>query len=630
MSIEAKIRQYLEQELAAVTDPREQENRQEVINYLKDSKGECSGLSTMWAYGRMTAAPESETFFNQTNKLLLNWDGEKKFSGKEKEDVERFVADVIFYQRGQLMFLQDSVDLLQSSPDADGREFQQSYKTERAFLPKDLLQDRLEKIIQPNAMIFLSASVDEDGHRVALYQKSQDDKIYYYNSNNAEEMSFSAVRDLTDRVWEDNKRSNLKKTDIWGSINVADFKIDQMLRELKVDVVQFVGDQYSKPSQFSPSAAENESFLQSKGGTIAGLMNNDMMQRHFLSLDMKSQISLIDGASENKEIFVKLLVNDLLKVNPNNQHVTDPAIADYLLKDQKAVIQSLVAKNLLPKEAPQLLCDKPELLYGLSRTFEKACHQEDFDKVKSLVKMGIKIKQNNISTLIEKDQPEIISFLLAEQKLDLYNFQTVRYEQPRPNFDKLPDRIDKFDCGNSHIVYAARIGAMENLKLMVSQLDKDKEKENKIILGEALYWSCNNGHQEAAKFLLENGAPLEATKFDRTPLVQACRTQNVKMAQLLLENGADPKAYSNYKETELHRYRDNTEIKELLSSYSEGKKDQPSTRNIAVTSVESLCQQVRAEKNGDGVVENLREKADDKQEGFVAAIRSTGSTSRER
>lgn len=646
MSIQTKIKQYLKKELAVVTDPRERENRQEVIDYLEESKGECSGLSVMWAYGRMTAPSEAATSFNQTNKLLLDWDGERNFSGKEKEDVERFVEDVIFHQRGQMMFLKDSVDLLQLSPDAEGREFQRSYKTDRAFLSKDLLQDRLEKIIQPNAMILLSASVDEDGHRVAV-SKSPDGKIYYYDSNNKEEMSFNSVSDLTDRVWEDTKRGKLKKTDVHGSINVTDFKIDQMFRELNVDVVQFVGAQYSKPSQFLPSAVENEYFLQSRGKAIAGLMNEDVMQRHFLSLDAESQINLINGASENKEIFVRLLVNDLLNVNHRNQHVTDPAIADYLVKDQSEVIQSLIAKNLVPKEAPELLGDKPKLLYGLSRSFEEACHKEDFNKVESLVKMGIKVKQNNILTLIEKDKPEIISFLLEENKLDLYNFS--------------PSTIDKFNCEDSPIVYAARIGAMKNLELMVSQLDKDKEKENKIVLGQALYWSCSNGHEDAVKFLLEqgadpdvtcqavgktaleiatshnslaivqelilhqvdtkkgspiayakgpevaelllaNGASPETTENGRTLLMKACSDKDVEMVKVLLEHGANPNSssgsgyfrqtvmqYSSHNSNEYNKTK-TAEIQELLlehGAYAESAKGETST-NIAVTFAEGL------------------------------------------
>ncbi len=56
---------------------------------------------------------------------------------------------MIFYQRGQSMLSrkllqseQDALELFQLAPDAEGREFQDPYKANLAFLSKELLQER--------------------------------------------------------------------------------------------------------------------------------------------------------------------------------------------------------------------------------------------------------------------------------------------------------------------------------------------------------------------------------------------------------------------------------------------------------------------------------------------------------
>lgn len=521
MTIQTKISQYLEKELELTSDQRERENRQKVLNYLEESKGECSGLATMWAYSKMTAK-DGETFFNKTNKLLLAWDGQQTLSAEDKKDVDQFIANAIFYQGGlpeihNRSFSKNSIGLLQLEPDSEGREFQHSYNTESAFLSKDLLQDRLAKIIKPATMTFLSFTTEDDGfggHRVAIFQDPQDNKFYYYNSADGEELGCNTIDDLAEQVWRDTKRSNFKDSSGWQSLNISDFKIDSMLREVSMDVVQFVGDakyEYPKPSEFPPSATENKIFLESKGSQILELSNNEVIKRYFLSLDKDSQVELMQNQSENREIFAEILIKNLL--HPD-KHVIDPSIAKYLLNEQSDVLQSLVDKGSIKMKDLDLLKDEKKLFYALSQTLETACHNGDCDKVKALVKMGLEVKGNNLSSLIEHDRPEILSFLAEEKKLDLYNFKTVHYQQPRPNLDNSPDTIDRFNCEDSPIVWAARYGATKNLEYLVAQLDKNESEKNNIavdiagftILGQALYYACHNNHPDAVKFLLKSGA----------------------------------------------------------------------------------------------------------------------------
>ena len=55
-----------------------------------------------------------------------------------------------------------------------------------------------------------------------------------------------------------------------------------------------------------------------------------------------------------------------------------------------------------------------------------------------------------------------------------------------------------------------------------------------------LYTACRNGHDNTAKFLLDNGADVSLCDNDgRSPLWTACCNGHASTAQLLLNTGAD-------------------------------------------------------------------------------------------
>ena len=59
----------------------------------------------------------------------------------------------------------------------------------------------------------------------------------------------------------------------------------------------------------------------------------------------------------------------------------------------------------------------------------------------------------------------------------------------------------------------------------------------------ALLMSCQYGHTEIVKIILESGANAECRKFDgKTPLIIACQENFLEMAKLLIENNADVEA----------------------------------------------------------------------------------------
>jgi ankyrin repeat protein len=70
--------------------------------------------------------------------------------------------------------------------------------------------------------------------------------------------------------------------------------------------------------------------------------------------------------------------------------------------------------------------------------------------------------------------------------------------------------------------------------------DPNKAKRNGVTL---LYITCQEGHLEVAKLLLDFGANVHRvyTEKNETPLYVACEMGHVEVAKFLLENGADKK-----------------------------------------------------------------------------------------
>ncbi len=84
-----------------------------------------------------------------------------------------------------------------------------------------------------------------------------------------------------------------------------------------------------------------------------------------------------------------------------------------------------------------------------------------------------------------------------------------------------------------------------------------------------LHWAAHNGHPKVAKFLLSNGAPINAgSKYGDTPLHLAGYLGHTEVVKILLANNADISIKNTYGRTALDRAREKnrTEIIKLLES----------------------------------------------------------------
>lgn len=216
--ITRKIGQYLKQQfktdIAKLDQKRkdsylksnEAKTRLALIKMFKTSKGICSGISLLWVYAKLIADDPStdksqETddihCFNRMLKLLNDWDGVKPFTHAECNDLNRFISNIIHYQReditldfenhwilGFLRVFQDHVSVLLE--DTKRGSPQEIYRLNPCAATRTMLKGQLNKVMQPGVMIFINLHIHgtEDYHRVAVYQSLQDKSIYYFDINN--------------------------------------------------------------------------------------------------------------------------------------------------------------------------------------------------------------------------------------------------------------------------------------------------------------------------------------------------------------------------------------------------------------------------------------------------------------
>ena len=110
--LKQQIIRFLELEAQKTENPNEVINRKEVIEYFKNSKGQCYGIAVMQAYGRkiedenrnkaIKEPADDADFFNSTKKTLLEWDESQSLSDDSRSDIERFISHILFYQRADL------------------------------------------------------------------------------------------------------------------------------------------------------------------------------------------------------------------------------------------------------------------------------------------------------------------------------------------------------------------------------------------------------------------------------------------------------------------------------------------------------------------------------------------------
>ena len=120
---------------------------------------------------------------------------------------------------------------------------------------------------------------------------------------------------------------------------------------------------------------------------------------------------------------------------------------------------------------------------------------------------------------------------------------------------------------NNNLVHEiVRNANIEELKLFLD-IDRTIVNARDVALETPLHYAAQEGKDEIAKILLQNGAYVDAINEHReTPLNQASKHGSQKVVEILLNHGADAKAKNKYLNTSLHRAAANghTEIAKSL------------------------------------------------------------------
>lgn len=107
---------------------------------------------------------------------------------------------------------------------------------------------------------------------------------------------------------------------------------------------------------------------------------------------------------------------------------------------------------------------------------------------------------------------------------------------------------------DSQLADAAKLGDVQRMMQLVAA----GARINSDVDHSALVWAANEGHLEAARWLLDNGSDVDPRAPDKwTPLMSAASKGHLSIAQLLLEHGANPlRKYTDGKNA-IEKARDN-------------------------------------------------------------------------
>lgn len=256
------IIEYLKKEQAIATTPLEYKNRTEVIDYFTRSKGECSGLAVLWSYAkRLTdeSATQQErddlTFFATTYRTLITWDKVRNFTSQEKAAIERFIGNLILFQKPAFEIFSDGnmqLDLSVVLEDTKrGRPME--VFNHHSILSKSMLKNRLMLLLKPKTLFFIGVTKKTNGHLIALYQ-TKSGVLYLYDPNSPHgEIVIKNIDELTDALWQATDPSQFMPG--FGGFD----PVDGLLRHITIKIFKFPHDPvYSYPTseQYTPAIKE--------------------------------------------------------------------------------------------------------------------------------------------------------------------------------------------------------------------------------------------------------------------------------------------------------------------------------------------------------------------------------------
>jgi len=493
-----KIVGYLEWDLQCSLDQNliakeseEDKNRRKVINYFENSQGECNGLSVLWAYGRkleesvITSNKTADgidgiSFFNDTIELLLAREL-GSLSPNEKKDIDHLISNIVFYQQEM-----DGIKLGGKQESLTHR-FEDSKKdrkldntfNETIVLGQEQLLDRLNKIVKPQTMIFVSADMQDyennSGHIVSIYQNANG-QISLYDSN-VGEYTFGTIAELAEQLW-------ISTAFIGRSTQM--FMVQRHCRELQMQVFNFSDEKnkavhmYPTREQFSLSKDEFLTILNNNIKVFNNYAeNNSVFRNLFLKLGNKVVVELLNDENVDKELkdlMLRVIAKDPSKSREITQECETQGNNAVSIQMQNAILLS------------DIKSDSKDVLMKHFNSFVKDSTSTDLGKKEAASRL-IPILTDRIIQLDDKfslDEIKLIilqnlgRYKIADALLNNYSRRNrgIDGESIRKLGEIVADSITAGDLGIStakHIlaIIKDRIGVIISLETLIKFKDPD-------------------------------------------------------------------------------------------------------------------------------------------------------------
>ena len=255
-----KMVKFLEDDLNYTKDPKDIENRKEVISKIKNSRGFCAGFSVLWAYANFVSDTKDKKsnlnddldFFFSARGKLAKWNSKTKLSKTDKKDLHRFISLVILFQEPAFLLFKKGgqIDLAVLLHDMKLGKPRNTLDL-NITCTKEMLLSRLRKLVRPKQLTLLSTNSENGGHTMALFQHSGTKEIVFYDPGSVEgAFKVKSIEDLSDEFWSASDPSRF----IEGFKGVV--PVDMFLRSFNFKTFVFGKDDKYKPENFWLSGVE--------------------------------------------------------------------------------------------------------------------------------------------------------------------------------------------------------------------------------------------------------------------------------------------------------------------------------------------------------------------------------------
>jgi hypothetical protein len=357
--LKKKIVAFLDKDLSKCKDTENLKNRREVIEYFKESCGECTGLSTLWAYGRRLEDSDTKSqkikddlaFFNHCHQLLLSWDEISEFSEKQVLDLHRFIGNIRGFQLPSFWIFYESkkiqLDLSLTLEDTIRGAPSLCFEKVDFLCSKQMLTSKFKEIIHPQTMIFLGFKLNLKAHMMAVYKNKDNETLYLYNSNAKHdqkkiffgEKKLASLEELTEEFWQQTDSEHFSEG--FQMLN----PLDNQLKSVSFFVYKFSEDPlafYPSNESFNLKALELIDFFREFPWSLSLAKNNVKLKSFINSLTDKEVFNILKIKKLNLN-FKKDLIDCYSRVidqkNSLVQEITDMACLKVSNRDVKQIKQ---------------------------------------------------------------------------------------------------------------------------------------------------------------------------------------------------------------------------------------------------------------------------------------------------